>query len=81
MHPARSFGILANAASVGANTVNGPGPFNVVTRSAAFSAAASVLKLPAETAVSTMSLANADADSTVEAAMANNIFFIDNSCG
>ncbi len=49
-------GSLANAASVGANTVNGPSPFKASTRSAALSAAASVLKVPAATAVSTMSL-------------------------
>src|SRR5688500_18744397 len=48
-------GSLANAASVGANTVNGPGPLSVATRSAASSAVASVLNEPASTAVSTMS--------------------------
>ena len=52
-------GNLANALSVGAKTVNGPSPFRVSIKSAAFKAAASVLKLPAETAVSTMSLAAA----------------------
>jgi len=50
--PAGSF---ANAASVGANTVNGPGPLRVSTRPAACSAVARVLKSPAATAVSTMS--------------------------
>eukprot|EP00913_Durusdinium_trenchii_P028291 g26519.t1 len=49
------FGSLRNAASVGANTVNGPLPFSVFTRSAAFTAVTSVLNEPAETAVSTMS--------------------------
>src|SRR6476659_2731214 len=48
-------GSLANAASGGGNTVTGPAPFSVVTRSAAVSAAASVLNEPAATAVSTMS--------------------------
>src|SRR3954471_16161356 len=48
-------GSLANAASVGANTVNGPLPFKVSTSPAAFSAAARVLNDPAATAVSTMS--------------------------
>ena len=48
-------GSLANAASVGANTVNGPLPFSVSTSPAACSAAARVLNDPAATAVSTMS--------------------------
>ena len=48
-------GNLANASSVGAKTVNGPAPLRVSTSFAAVSAAASVLKLPAETAVSIMS--------------------------
>src|SRR5829696_3160523 len=61
--PAGSF---ANAASVGANTVNGPVPFSVSTRSAALSAAASVLNEPAATAVSTMSL-SARAEVVVDA--------------
>ncbi len=57
---ARSFsrsaaGILANASSVGASTVNGPGPCNVSTRPAAVSAVARVLNVPAATAVATMS--------------------------
>ena len=43
-------GSLANAASVGANTVNGPLPESVSTRPAAFTAATRVLKLPASTA-------------------------------
>lgn len=37
-----------------ANTVNGPEPFNVSTNPAAVTAAASVLKDPASTAVSIM---------------------------
>ena len=37
-------GSLANAASVGANTVNGPAPFSVSTSPAAVSALASVLE-------------------------------------
>src|SRR4029077_13701118 len=36
-------GSLANAALVGANTVNGPGPDSVSTRPAAFTAATSVV--------------------------------------
>ena len=48
-------GSLANASSVGAKTVNGPGPLSVGTRPAAVRAAASVLNDPAPTAVSTMS--------------------------
>ena len=48
-------GSLAKASSVGAKTVNGPGDFMVSTRPAAPSAAARVLKVPAPTAVSTMS--------------------------
>jgi len=48
-------GNLAKASSVGANTVNGPSPFNVSTKSAAFTAATNVLNDPAATAVSTMS--------------------------
>ena len=51
-------GSLANASSVGANTVNGPAPFNVSTSPAALTAATSVLKSPAETAVSTISAAD-----------------------
>ena len=43
------------AASFGANTVNGPSPFRVSTRSAALTAVTSVEKSPAATAVSTMS--------------------------
>src|SRR5690606_8603159 len=50
--PAGSF---ANAASVGANTVNGPGPLSVSTRPAASSDAARVLNWPAATAVWTIS--------------------------
>ena len=48
-------GSLAKAASVGAKTVNGPGPFSVSTSPAAWSAAARVWNEPAATAVSTMS--------------------------
>ena len=48
-------GSLAKASSVGAKTVNGPSPFRALTRSALVRAAARVLKLPAATAVSTMS--------------------------
>ncbi len=48
-------GNLANASSVGANTVNGPSPLRVSIRPAASSAAASVENWPAATAVSTMS--------------------------
>jgi hypothetical protein len=48
-------GSLAKASSVGAKTVNGPGPFRVVTRFAAPKAAANVLNEPAPTAVSTIS--------------------------
>ena len=49
-------GSLANAASVGAKTVNGPLPFKAVAKLAAESAATSVLKPPLAMAVSTMSL-------------------------
>jgi hypothetical protein len=52
-------GIFAKASSVGAKTVKGPLPLSVDTRSAALGATTSVLKLPAVTAVSTMSLAYA----------------------
>lgn len=48
-------GIFAKASSVGAKTVNGPGLFRVSTSPAALTAATSVLKLPAEMAVSTIS--------------------------
>ena len=48
-------GSLANAASVGAKTVNGPGDFKVAVRSAAVTAATSVPKSPAACAVATMS--------------------------
>src|SRR4051812_6298789 len=57
-------GSLANASSVGANTVNGPAPFKVPIRSVAFNAAASVLNVPADTAVSTMSFVGAWAADT-----------------
>ena len=60
-------GSLANAASVGANTVNGPAPFSVSTSPAAFTAATRVVNPPA-TAVSTMSAAEAtDAIASVPA--------------
>lgn len=49
--PAGSF---ANAASVGAKTVNGPLPLSVSARPAACTAATRVLKSPAATAVSTI---------------------------
>ena len=52
-----AFGIFANASSVGAKTVYGPLPFKVFTKSAVLSATTNVLKLPAATAVSTISLA------------------------
>src|SRR5436190_19231164 len=61
-------GSLANASSVGANTVNGPAPFSVSTSPAALRAAASVLKLPAATAVSMMSFGLAAAASLATAA-------------
>ncbi len=48
-------GSLAKASSVGANTVKGPSPLSVSTRSAAPKAAARVVKRPSATAVSTMS--------------------------
>ncbi len=44
-------GKLANAASVGANTVNGPLLLSVATRSAAVSAMTNVLNRPSLTAV------------------------------
>ena len=49
------FGSLANASSVGANTVNGPFPCSVSISPAALSAAARVLNDPASTAVVTIS--------------------------
>lgn len=52
-------GSLANAASVGAKTVNGPFPFKVSTRSAAFTAATRVLRFGLPTATSTISFAEA----------------------
>src|SRR3954462_7398490 len=59
-------GSLANASSVGANTVNGPAPFNVSISPAAVRALASVVNDPAATAVSTMSL-SARAEVVVDA--------------
>jgi hypothetical protein len=50
-------GSLANASSVGANTVKGPGPLRVSTRPAALTAVTSVLNELAATAVSTISAA------------------------
>src|SRR3954465_3350687 len=55
-------GSLAKASSVGAKTVNGPGPLSVSTSPAACRAAASVLNDPAATAVSTMSLVDSAAN-------------------
>ena len=60
-------GRYAKASSVGAKTVNGPFPLSVPTRSAAPSAAASVLNDPAATAVSTMSASGVDFDTGAEA--------------
>ncbi len=45
-------GNFLNASSVGANTVNGPAPFSVVVRFAAWTAATRVVNLPSATAVS-----------------------------
>ena len=45
-------GILANASSLGAKTVNGPGPSSVSVNPVVFSASIKVLKLPAVIAVS-----------------------------
>lgn len=52
------WGNLAKASSVGAKTVKGPGLFNVSTSPAACTAVTNVLKLPADTAVSTISAIN-----------------------
>src|SRR5690606_15413646 len=52
-----SWGILAKASSVGAKTVNGPGPFKVSTSPAACTAVTKVLNDPADLAVSTISAA------------------------
>src|SRR5947209_5896772 len=49
-----AFGTAAKAASVGANTVSGPGPDNAPTRPACLTSETSVLNLPAATAVWTM---------------------------
>ena len=49
-----ALGILLNASSVGAKTVNGPGPFNVSTKPAAFNASASLF-IPDAIAASTIS--------------------------
>src|SRR5450631_1460160 len=49
-------GSAANASLVGANTVNGPGPFSVATRPAALTAATSVVWSFELTALSMMSL-------------------------
>ena len=48
-------GSLANAASVGANTVNGPGPRSVSSRSAVTTTPASAVNTPDKRAVATMS--------------------------
>src|SRR5512143_3279677 len=48
------FGTFANAASVGAKTVNGPLPESVPARPAALTSFTSVVNWPAETAVWTM---------------------------
>ena len=63
-----ALGILANALSVGANTVNGPGPLSVSTRPAASTAASKVLKVPADCAESTTSAALAAPNGKVSAA-------------
>ena len=52
---------------VGAKTVNGPFPLRVITRSAAFNAVTSVVKLPAAIAVSTISAALAEIAETLDA--------------
>jgi len=52
----RALGQLGKASSVGAKTVKGPLPFSVSVRPAASIALARVLKDPAATAVSMMSL-------------------------
>src|SRR3954451_9423807 len=54
-----AFGILAKAAFVGANTVNGPGPESVSVRPAAFTAVTSVEKSGFDAAMSTTVLASA----------------------
>jgi hypothetical protein len=51
-------GNLAKASSVGANTVNGPGLFNVSTNPAAETAATKVLNASLLTAISTISAMN-----------------------
>jgi hypothetical protein len=61
----RARGQFAKTSSVGANIVNGPGPLNTSTRPAAFTAVTRVPKC-AETAVSTMSAADA-VDATAKA--------------
>jgi hypothetical protein len=48
-------GSAAKAASVGANTVTGPSPLSVSTKPTALTTATKVLKLPLDTAISTMS--------------------------
>jgi hypothetical protein len=49
-------GNAANASSVGAKTVNGPGPLKVSPNPAAVTAATNVPKFPADDATSTMLL-------------------------
>ena len=63
-------GSLAKAASVGAKTVNGPGPFRIETRPAPSSAAAKVLNWPVAAAVSTTSVPVARAGALLMLAMA-----------
>src|SRR3954447_10081344 len=58
-------GRAAKAASVGAKTVNGPGPLSVSTRPAAWTALTNVPNWPAATAVSTTSLVAAWAEPAV----------------
>ncbi len=78
-----AFGILAKASSVGANTMNGPGPFSVSIRPAAVNPVAKVLRLPAQpalTAVSTMSLACTESAATQSRDRAKS-FFVANILG
>src|SRR5215213_5899979 len=72
--PAGSF---LKASSVGAKTVNGPGPLRVSTRPAAFTAATRVVKLPFDAAVSTMSAAAAGDANTSTVAAASKFLLID----
>jgi hypothetical protein len=54
-----ALGSFANASSVGAKTVNGPGPASTASSPVAWSSFTSVVKSPAATAVSTMFFAGA----------------------